>query len=750
MSDNIIPLIPKEYESSLKRFAESGHLSAFLDALSALGGTTLTDNRAKNIWKKKHGEAVSASPLNEFLTWLAAHEFYIEAEKGRPRGQLGESTGDDAIKESIKESVEAWKSIEAERGRYIQSKVTELGGAYEGVNSAYQFADVLLEYFDDDDPAKVISRYRRVLLPKRISSTASKVRIVNRWAQVFVRNDLADWVINRERTLCEAQKGSDDIVRSVRADCLSDQLDSIEPEWPRLVSAIAMPPEKAVLSVPLKNLGGLIGLLPYLPQAAFEQTFLFLCTALRNHKLLDQDGHGFGIFVDLATSLPLLQPFPRHHDDAHQRPPEGSYLSSIEIDIYPDQALPFVPLTLLTSLLWLVENHRGYLHSSTGDGYSLDHGLFTTVMLRARIRSAIGTLRRIKRSSAGRFSAIPEQDWYGFGFVLDKLAEYLDIEPEFLSEMCLSTDDDAYTLDESLDLIEGLTSLERREIWFVRTHRAATADGLHELANASLAYFLITQTLCGKGRFVADWSVIGEMVALAQRYPGFTYVQKAISFAHRAYSKTKDGTNPTIDSLALSGWASQSPPGEAIMQDPILDLDRRAIERRLMQDVGKKNWFKIHRSTVNQLVDAEAQWSMIHSQVGRGHKDFGSIANAFVKAIEGELGHFLKPVTSAEPYQKWKGKSEKNVTLGPMLHLLKKYSALPDDLRALIDETGAKVHENRRLMQKLFTALRLRNEGSHPVPFGVEKLAELRELLFEERLLKDFLDLLPPVSSNDS
>lgn len=743
MTDKIISLLPNEYGTSLKQFEESGRLSVFLDALSTLGGTPFKDDRLFSAWQKKCSEVESQAPMNEFLTWLAGHEFGIDMEST----QLDEELNGNQRK-AINESVNAFIAYEDSRSRYIQELASELNGMYVGVNSAYQFRDVLREVFGDDDPAKIVSRYKRALLPIGSHNRPSRRLISNRTVQAFIRDDLANWVIKKERALCDQQKGSDDIVISLRAECLSDQLDSIEPEWDRLLTVITHGPKTAVLIVPLTNLRGLVELLPQLPQAAFEQTFLFLRTALDDYKLLDRDGHGFGIFVDLVTSLPLLQPLPTHIDPATLRFPEGSCLSRLDIAFYPGQVLPFVPLPLLTGAFWLVENHRGYLRSDMEGAYSPDQGAFTTVVLRERIRAAMEALCRMKQKSASVFSSIPEQDWYDFGFVLNQIAEFLSIEPDFLIEMCLSTDEDRYALDASLDLIDGFTSHNRRDVWSLRTYRAATADGLHELANARLAYGIVIQSLRAKGRFVADWSKIGEMIASAQRYPGYSYVQKAIAYAHGAYLKSAGDTNPTTDYLVLSGWAAQSP-GDAIPQDRILDLDRRLLERELKQDVGEKNWFKIRSATVIQLVDAKSQWAIMYRLVGRGHQDFGSVANAFVKAIEGELGFYLKPVIASETYQTWKQTIEKNVTLGPMLHLLKKYSSLPSDLRMLIDETGIKIQNNPDLIQKLFTALRLRNEGSHPTPFRVKELADLLALLFEKRLLREFFDLLPPICETD-
>jgi len=745
--DNVINLLPQEYEAALKEFSENGKLSVFLQCLSALAKTNFADDRFVDAWVVRKDSVVSDAPLDELLIWLASNQFVVEQEIKDIK-----PSSDPAISHAVNLYIE----LENFRSHYIKTLMNGKDNTYARIPSAYQFCDQLRSAFGDDDPAKVIAKYYLALFHNTNATQEVSQCLSNRKVLSFITDTVTTWAITEERSLQTQRKRSSDTCTSVMADCRLSQLDSIEPELTRLVLAIAHGSAFAENNSHLVNLRNLVILLPYLPQSAFERLFDFLCSAFDKSGVLDKDNHGFGIFIDIVTALPLGKPFPRHSDWVQEsRIDVESYLSTVQIDIYPSENYPFLPVPLLSRVFWLVSNTRGHILSDASESTHANNGTFTTIVLRKRIHSLLDRIIDMKRTDKPLIRSIREQEWNDIGFSLDVLADYFEMSPPYILEMCLSVDREGgniFPLDRSLDLYEGLPGTPTAEKWFSRTYRAALEDGLHELANALLAYFIFMQTIRCRGDFHADWSCLGEMIASAYRYPGEAYVKKSLAFAA---SRASMGTSPnhTIDlhQLVLSSWVkNQKQAGNVGDVNSVLNLDRLQLEHDLQRDVGKENWFKIRPETMVQLVDAKAHWFYLHSQVGRGHKDFGAIANAFGKAIEGELAHHLESVGNTELYRNWRQTPEKHMMLGAMLHLLKKYPQLPMELRSLIDQTGIKVHENPQLIQKLFTILKLRNEGSHPAPFHLREVEELMSLLFEKRLLRDLFNALPPITSPSS
>lgn len=734
--NNVIPILPRRYEVALAEFKQTCRLESFLDALSALGETTLVDSRLQEAWSEIGEKAISTSPLNEVLDWYALHDIHKSLGNGETATNL-------APPKAICEFVEMVTS----KSRYYEAKAESPDNPYGRILVALNLGEFLTECFGDDDPALCLVRFIRALfLASPVQPTKHKV-IRNGGVKHFIQQTLVPWALDAEKTRCEKQKESDNKTESLVADCRLDQLAELAGVLDRLLTAISIPNNGDVRQIELSNLRDIVVILPYLPQRAFERTVKFLVAAYGESDILDSPGNGFGLFLDLLTSLPLGEPFRKGSAwvEAEQIP-ANSYLKSIAINIYPDDRYPYLPVPFLYQIFDLIDSTRGYILDDVSEPRDFDYGGMTIPVLRERIHVLLRKTTSLRRRHPHLLLDVSTEGWSSINYSLKSIAGYLEIDPEYDPLMRLALDFGAAS-DSFFSPISSTEESESRGVSFfddlANTYRAVVAEGWYEVGTACLALFLVTQPLRCAGRLYADWSRLGPMLLETSQLPGGHRVKVAVSFAMH-YCKEKNGD--TLDVLALHGW-SDTEQGKPIIGQPSqaeLNIDRRQIEKDLKKDVGTENWLKIRPETIVQLVDAEALWTAIHREVGRGQQDFGSIANAFVKALEGELGHHLGPILGSPTYQSWKGSFDKNVTLGPMLHLFRKFSTLPEELSALVEATGVSIQTKPKLIQQLLMANELRNKGSHPGPFSDADLSKLRSLLFENGLLRQFLDALPP------
>ena len=139
----------------------------------------------------------------------------------------------------------------------------------------------------------------------------------------------------------------------------------------------------------------------------------------------------------------------------------------------------------------------------------------------------------------------------------------------------------------------------------------------------------------------------------------------------------------------------------------------------------------------------EKKWSELHSHLGRGIDDWGSLGIDYIKIIEMDLRKRLNPVLKTkeyESYQNSQARSAGHPTFGSLIHILREFNRLPASLKEKIKYSGVKLHNERLLLDQLSDLLRLRNQAAHN-EFNASNIIELRGLLYDKGFLKNYFSL---------
>lgn len=770
---NVIPLLPDELEKLLAKFRENHRLADFLEALSCMAIQNVDSHSAWTTWRKHKDKATSNSCLNEILDWCAQFKVdeYLFDELLRLPGSSMPGNGEQIAKTELLPETEIEAAHSAGRlaaeasniyGRYYDAMLQNPDNLYGGIAAAWPLKKILEQTFGEDDPARYIARFIKVMFAEQnVQHEAKPSRILCNVAVLrFVQGELIVWALEAERAFCKRNIDQTDKPGvKVTAECRMDQLAEMESQLELIFSLVLLPADKIGLEnkrlSSLPALDGAVKILPYLPQKAFEHICASLCSIFANKDDESAIKNAFGIFVDIVTALPLGMPYGNlEWAEYEEKIPSSSWLDKIRLNIYPITSLPFLPVAHLQNVLYMLSQRIDSIPYEFDARTIGSDGYLTIPVLRERIVQLAAKFTEIRRNRFDGKTPLSTEALESANHWFENIFEYLRIQPEFDASMRL-----AITPDKAEFCFYFLSAPPNRDdreperishfgksrmLDFIRTYRSIRREGWDELANACLALFLVSQSAYFNGRLYVDWSVFGKLMERASKLPRGNQVALAASYAYQLCKKRSE----SIDTLVLSGWATHV----TKIDDATLDeaksisaIDRSTIQNELIQDVGKENWLKIFPQTIRQLVDAETQWSALHRQIGKGYQDFGSFANAYVKAIECELLARLDVVFTGAAYQEYyRDKNnrapDRHTTLGPMLHTLKDFDLLPDNLKAAIEGAGLRVHEDKQLIKDLLDATYLRNKGSHPAPFTEKHLLELRKLMFEKGLLRRLFD----------
>lgn len=740
---NVIALIPSGAQSLLDKFTQSHELSDFLSLIEIIATTAIECPQVWETWSRLNSSVEASQPVDTVLKTIA-HLSWSQVKPTQKSIFNSNTSVNSNAAQGNHSSVSAEDVVNAfdKELEYMTARHMDIDDPYRFFPAAWPLTKILEREFGEDDPGKTISKYLCAFYSAPISSSGSGVLIEVRQLSLpaFLKDSLLPWAFAYERGNLLNQK-TDEAAHRI------GQLAEIENSLPWLFDLLE---GKIKLSDPSTFLHGFTvrgfaQILPNLPQSLFER--------LASSIGLDSYGFAEGAIeqgcselFDILLSLPLDKPF-HSLDEFEAQVPVNSFLRHAAEHIYSINSLPYLPIRFLPRITdFIVE-----------EGYELDDSECPEALNSERLRElcvlVIERITDIRRLCYDGKSPLNYVEAGNLGVWLELLCEWYSLEINHDLTYLLSVGEDGLGFGDAAfgEIISEEMDLRRARLRtqnYFRVIERLQEEGWYEFANACLAFYLFSQPIYSKDRQLhADWPRLGKAIKAAVGLPGWHFVEKSLDCA---CSLIREGDQNSLDALCLAGWQSQGGHrrGSILSSDTISShvLDHAQAELALKKYLGEA-WIKLSPRGKRQLVDADAEWSALHHQLGKGRSDWGGLATAYVKVIEGELLFCMESIFSSPVYEAYclakNRKLERHITLGPMLHLLKDFGNLDQSLRQEIVDTGIRIQSDASLLRNLLWLMNvIRNPGSHPAGISAEKFVALRTLLFQEEVLKRFIELL--------
>lgn len=740
---NVIALIPSGAQSLLDKFTQSHELSDFLSLIEIIATTAIECPQVWETWYRLHSSVEASQPVDTVLKTIA-HLSWSQIKPTQKSIFNSNTSVNNNAAQSNHSSISAEDVVNAfeKESEYMTARHMDIDDPYRFFPAAWPLTKILEHEFGEGDLGKMISKYLCAFYPAPISLSGSDVLIEVRQLSLpaFLKDSLLPWAFAYERCNLLNQK-TDEAAHRI------GQLAEIENSLPWLFDLLE---GKIKLSDPSTfphgfTVRGFAQILPNLPQSMFER--LASSIGLDSYGFAEGSiEQGCSELFDILLSLSLDKPF-HSLDEFDAQVPVNSFLRHAAEHIYSIDSLPYLPIRFLPRITdFIVE-----------EGCELDDSECPWALNSERLRElcvlVIERITDIRRLGYGGKSPLNYVEAGDLGFWLDILCERYSLEINhdltyLLSEGggSLGFGGEGFAHAFGDRELNSKDARSRTQIYLQVIERLQE-EGWHEFANACLAFYLFSQPIHSKDRQLhADWPHLGKAIKAGAGLPGWHFVEKSLDYACR---QIREGDPNSLDALCLAGWQSQGGHrrGSVLSSDTVSSyvLDHAQAELALKKYLGEA-WIKLSPRGKRQLVDADAEWSALHHQLGKGRSDWGSLATAYVKVIEGELLFRMESIFSSPVYEAYclakNRKLERHITLGPMLHLLKDFGNLDQSLRQEIADTGIRIQSNASLLKDLLQLMDIRNQGSHPAGISGKKFAELRTLLFQEEVLKRFIELL--------
>ena len=749
---NVTTLVPAGVQSLLEKFIQSKELTDFLLLIEIVATTPIACPQILDVWLRLNSSVMASQPTRAILETIARLSWHQIEPTQNP------STNDKAfVSNHATQNNDSSIPIESvfekirKESKYRESRFADLEDPYRFFPAAWPLVHPLedKDAFGEDNPGKIISKYLCAFFsePKAFES-ATILKVRQPFLSTFIKDSLLPWAIAYERNKPLNQDTAEDAYHL-------GQLVEIEIFIPYLLDLLE---GKIKLSDPSTFPHGFTvrvfaKALPNLPQSLFECLIQKVELETSNYGLGDSIELGYPELFDVILSLPLDAHF--HSWDVFETEVSpNSFLRQATENIYLIDSLPYLPIRLLSRIIFEFDVDKFI----TQDAAELDDSNCSWALNTERLRELcvrlIGRIADIRRLRYGGKSPLSYSEAGDLGFNLYNLLcdeHLLKIDHDLtylLSEgdAGLGFGGEGFSASFNTSELSSKSAKSRTQI-YLQVIGILRKEGLHEFANACLAFYLFSQPIYSKDRQLhADWSILGAAMKEGADLPGWHVVERSLDYACALIRK---GDLNSLDALCLASWLPHDTPHKkAISPDIIFNgvLNHMQTEKGLIEFLGKEAWLKLTPAGKRRLIDADAEWSALHPQLGKGRCDWGGLATAYGKVFEGELSSRMKSVFSSQSYDAYcrnkNRKKEEHITLGPMLHLLKEYIELDQTLRDEIDKTGIHIQKDKELIQNLLSLTFDRNRGAHPAGLTTKQFVDFRTLIFQDGVLKKFIGLL--------
>lgn len=745
--ENVIALIPPKLSALLEAFKASVCLDDFLRVLDVLATSNVDVPEVWKTWNSMNKKISCKGAVWAVLDWT--HSLYFST---HPCSET-KSASTDAQSPQIEFDMETAKHV-AELGRYeqevadyIQERIKDPSYPYGHFVAALPFEQMLIEQPVIDEAVRLMGQYIKAFFGSaEVSEAEETTRDLSESVEPvrhpgirrFIDVELIPWAFDAERRYWQSRSDHESEYRLL-------QLAHLEEMRPWLFTYFELSDPASF--PPGFSLANLARAIPYMPNSELSS---ILAGQEFNDEFLEREGSAE--LVDVLLSLPLSKPFDSWKQ-YEKSVPENSLLREYARDVYSINELPTLSLELIEKLIFDLDLY-GYSNITSLLQLSDEEEEATSERLRALMESNIKRLTAVRRDDFGGKSPVTQDAAAMIGSGMHGICRWLEFTPRHDITYLIGVQIGPYDTGQGFGLCSLFSYVLHTEARFARARsenlvlvfNAAIDEGWDEFATASLAFYLFSQPILYDGELHADWHQLSQILRVAINLPGAERVRHAAALA--VGIMREKGKGDRLDALSLSGWGEKDAEDLDIAPDSFSNvLNFTQIVSGLIEQIGKEAWLKLSLHGKRQLQNAENLWSSMHMQLGCGTGDFGVVATAYVKVFEGEIMDRIGPITTTKPFevyyrQTYKKDPEQHISLGSLLFLLKNFERLPVDLQNVIRSTNIRVHEDKELVDDLFKSMQFRNKGAHAGSFNAKQFIDLRKLVFEDQLLKRFIELL--------
>lgn len=284
----------------------------------------------------------------------------------------------------------------------------------------------------------------------------------------------------------------------------------------------------------------------------------------------------------------------------------------------------------------------------------------------------------------------------------------------------------------------------QREIYFILVQKSYS-EGRYDLGTALLSLYLLYRSIFLSGDIGPTPDTV-QIVSTALSNPGNKILKQTISiivntidehFAHDPVSMSSaDVLRQHLPKSAklyrIENYREKQVSGPDVITNfkCILDISR---------------WDKLSKSSQECLISAELQWRNNAIEFAFGIKDWSGLVITYFKAIERELVDRFKSFYTSTTYLRYLTSREmtcpQKATAGWLLKELRNYQSWPQELKDNLSTARINLHNNPRLVNNLYDLCQnYRNVAAHPDPLDMVKFTRFKKILFEDRVIHDFID----------
>lgn len=742
---NIVDLIDPAYRSALDKAIKEQSFELFLDAIDLIAESSVQEDSAVRVWTDLEPKESPDEIPGIFLRWLAGLSFETSS---KPTGDVGSTSDYEKPDEATLSAIRRLAAEEARQAAAFWTTVREFmnadeSKAFHGFYGVVPFRHFINEPFAAplSDAASVIAEHIRHLLDPGELDAKSHLIVRQRWLREFILEQLIPWVIEEGETAEEHDTRVDFFdTESSRAwqfipDLLSGVIDLEDPKsFPEGFDAAMLP--RLLLMVPQELFDRLSELAPCeFPEFEYygqEEPYLDLFDVL---TILPMKGERLtvaafknGIWKN-SILHPLLDRF------------------RIERDI------PRVEPSVVANTVFNYSVSLPSIKDFSQDGMSTMGGAeWTATRLEARVVHLNRRILGLRRTNLGKLP-LDLDDAIFLAVGLHELSfEEVDEIGLDLALLLAGSEDASMTVGYESGIASPELAVRRegdtpeelliRSQLFGQAIRMARAEGLIDLSDALLGFYLVTQVLCDSERNSIDWSVAGD--ALREASPHFSkgLLADCVELAYQLageHSGNKGFDRSRLNSFRQ--WASSesiSVDAASLLRMVHADVLLNA-KRSLSQALSTQTREALPSWIEDALLEAENDYlhRISRSEAENSSIDFAPVVLGFFAPIEKLLRSTLDFVSDHPSFKDAAGVnlSSKHIPIAKVIGLFQGFRNFPEDLKVQLREERCRLGSAREYsLDWLNDIRRIRNRAAHGELVSKTEVETVRRLLFSQGL----------------
>lgn len=737
---DIVNLLDPAFRKGLEKAIKEQSFELFLESIDLIVESPIQDESAKTAWIDMHPVESPAKIPGIFLRWLARLSFDAPSEN-----DLGLASQSNTEEMEISEPFEAGRKA-GELAASLSAKANEFmnvpeSKAFAGFYGVFPLLGFINEPYAAPlaDASSVIAEHVRHMINEPDSQRIKYLHVRQRWLKNFILDDLISWVTAQAEA---AEQLGEEVnffdVESAKSwrfipDLLSGAIDLSEPtSLPDGFETAILP--CLMLTVPQQLFDRLATLAPYeLPQ--FEN--------------YDEETPYLDLF-DILTALPVTgerMTLKKFKDSIS----ENSILHTFLERCRYEWQIPRVDPGIVANTLFNYSVSWPSIRELAEGGISeMGNAALTPHRLERRIDELNCRIQSLRRVHGGQLPMEMLEVVYlacGLRGISDRHVDEIDWD---LALLLVSDVDPLMIIGYESGIgssvlpirgeHESPEMLTLRSALFGQAIDKARSEGLFDLSDALLGFYLVTQVLCDPNRDSIDWAVAGSALHDAYVFRNKGLVPDCVNLAYEL-TETPHGCK-SFDRSKLN-YFRQLAPSEPVGIDvlglmSLVHSDRlQKAQRSLAEELPDDTLDSLPAWLRNALLEAENDYLHRVSREEAEHNsvNFSPAVIGYFSPVEKVLLQTLRFVSDHPSLESAVGFriSTKHIAIARVIGLLQNVESLPDDLKRHMRAKGCRFGSaDEYSLDWLNNFKGIRNRAAHGGTVSRKEIEIVRLTLFDQ------------------